>query len=108
MSLAEPEEPSLTSAFVCNKSESVLSVIEKCLDNGLGTCLIVEEDQRLVGRISLADIRDALRDRTALVDPTIGWHLTDAGATSATRRLRNDVGDEAILQPVLDPGGHDT
>jgi perosamine synthetase len=108
MSLALPEEPSLTSAFVCNKSESVLSVIEKCLDNGLGTCLIVEEDQRLVGRISLADIRDALRDRTALVNPTVGWHLTDAGTTSATRRLRNDIGDEAILQPVLDPGGHVT
>jgi perosamine synthetase len=108
MSLAKPEEASLTSTFVCNKSESVLSVIEKCLDNGLGTCLIVEEDQRLVGRISLDDIRDALRDRTALVDPTMGWHLADAGAALATRRLRNDIGDEAILEPVLDADGHVT
>src|SRR5258708_4888109 len=108
MSLAVPEETSLTSTFVCNKSESVLSVIEKCLDNGLGTCLIVEEDQRLVGRISLDDIRDGLRERTALADPTVGWHLADTGATSATRRLRNDFGDDAILQPVLDPDGHVT
>lgn len=108
MSLATPEETSLSTTFVCNKSESVLSVIEKCLDNGLGTCLIVEDDQRLIGRISLDDIRDALRDGTALVDPTLGWHLTDAGTTLTTRRLRNDIVDDAILQPVLDPGGRVT
>ena len=60
MSLVEPEKTSPTTAFVCSKSESVLSVIERCLDNGLGTCLIVEDDQRLAGRISLDDIRQAL------------------------------------------------
>src|SRR5216684_6794334 len=106
MSLAEPEKASLTTAFVCNKSESVLSVIEKCLDNGLGTCLIVEDDQRLAGRISLDDIRQALLDGTAIVDPTLGWHLTDAGTTVATRRLRNDIDDDDVLQPVVDPSGH--
>ncbi len=106
MSLAEPEKASLTTAFVCNKSESVLAVIEKCLDNGLGTCLIVEDDQRLAGRISLDDIRQALLDGTAIVDPTLGWHLTDAGTTVATRRLRNDIDDDDVLQPVVDPSGH--
>lgn len=106
MSLAEPEELSPTAAFVCNKSESVLSVIEKCLDNGLGTCLIVEDDQRLAGRISLDDIRQALLDGSAIIDPTLGWHLTDAGATATTRRLRNDIADAAVLQPVVDPSGH--
>jgi perosamine synthetase len=105
MSLAEPEELSPTAAFVCNKSESVLSVIEKCLDNGLGTCLIVEDDQRLAGRISLDDIRQALLDGSAIIDPTLGWHLTDAGATATTRRLRNDIADAAVLQPVVDPSG---
>jgi perosamine synthetase len=106
MSLAEPKELSLTAAFVCNKSESVLSVIEKCLDNGLGTCLIVEDDQRLAGRISLDDIRQALLDGSAIIDPTLGWHLTNVGATATTRRLRNDIADAAVLQPVVDPSGH--
>src|SRR5258705_2873015 len=105
MSLAAPEGTSSETAYVCNKSESVLSVIEKCLDNGLGTCLIVEDDQRLAGRISLDDIRQALLDGKAIVDPTLGWHLADAGTTAATHRLRNDV-DDAVLQPVLDPSGH--
>ena len=106
MSLAESEELSPTAAFVCNKSDSVLSIIEKCLDNGLGTCLIVENDQRLAGRISLDDIRQALLDGTAIVDPTVGWHLNDAGGTVATRRLRNDIADDAVLQPVIDASGH--
>ena len=106
MSLAEPEELSLGADFICNKSESVLSVIEKCLDNGLGACLIVGDDQRLVGRISLDDIRQALHDGTALVDPTLGWHLASAGTTAATRRLRNDIVDDDVLQPVVDPSGH--
>jgi perosamine synthetase len=93
-------------AFVCNKSDSVLSVIEKCLDNGLGTCLIVDDDQRLTGRISLADIRQALLDGTAIVDATVGWHLADADATAATRRIRKDVAEDAVLQPMVDPSGH--
>jgi perosamine synthetase len=32
--------------------------------------------------------------------------LTDAGTTAATRRLRNDIADDAVLQPVIDPSGH--
>src|SRR3979411_1474934 len=105
MSLAVPEEMSLTAGFVCNRSESVLSVIEKCLDNGLGTCLIVEDDQRLAGRISMDDIRQALLDGPASVDTTLGRHLPHTGTTAAPRPLRNDI-DDAVLQPVLDPSGH--
>jgi len=101
MSLAESQETS-SLAFICNRSESVLSVIEKCLDNGLGTCLIVEDDHRLVGRISLDDIRQALTDGTAIVDSTLGWHL--AAAELPANRLRNDI--DGVLQPVLDTSGH--
>ena len=103
MSLAEPEDRSDTAAFVCNRSESVLSVIEKCLDNGLGSCLIVEDDQRFIGRISLDDIRQALVNGTAIEDPSLDWYL--AGAMASAQRLRNDIEHE-VLQPMVDPGGH--
>src|SRR6266576_3674593 len=114
MSLAAPEkaskaslgEVSLPTAFVCNKSESILSVIEKCLDNGLGTCLIVEDDQRLVGRISLDDIRKALMDGSAVIDPTLGWHLANGSAMTSAKRLRNDVVDDGVLQAVVDSSGY--
>jgi perosamine synthetase len=104
MSLAAPEEMSLETAFVCNKSESVLSVIEKCLDNGLGSCLVVGDDHRFIGRISLDDIRRALTDGTAIVDPTLGWH--PAGNMIAANPLRNDVDQNETLQPVVDSSGH--
>jgi len=113
MSLATPEEVTKTTAvaektaeFVCNKSESLLSVIEKCLDNGLGTCLIVEDDQRLIGRISLDDIRQALVDGTAIVDPTVGWHLASIGSMTSVSPLRNDLTHNGVLQPVVDRAGH--
>src|SRR5882672_1582995 len=104
MSLAAPEETSLAAAFVCNKSESVLSVIEKCLDNGLGSCLVVGDDHRFIGRISLDDIRRALANGAAIVDPTLGWHL--AGNMIAATPLRNDVDQQETLQPVVDSSGH--
>ena len=104
MSLAEPEEMSVETAFVCNKSESVLSVIEKCLDNGLGSCLVVGDDHRFIGRISLDDIRRALADGTAIVDPTLGWH--PAGNMIAANPLRNDVDQHETLRPVVDSSGH--
>ena len=104
MSLAAPEESSVDTAFVCNKSESVLSVIEKCLDNGLGSCLVVGDDHRFIGRISLDDIRRALADGTAIVDPTLGWH--PAGNMIAANPLRNDVDEQETLRPVVDSTGH--
>jgi perosamine synthetase len=105
MSLAEPESMSSSTPYVCNRSESVLSVIEKCLDNGLGTCLIVGDDQRLVGQISLDDIRDALLDGTAIADPSLDWHLTSAKTRASLGSLRNNVEPDQALQPVLDGAG---
>jgi perosamine synthetase len=106
MPLAVQRDSALDPSFVCNRSESVLSVIEKCLDNGLGRCLIIGDDHRLIGRISLDDIRHALVDGTAILDSTLGWHLRDAGPTDASR-LRNDTDDD-ILKPVLDGLGRVT
>src|SRR5882757_3306392 len=103
MSLAVPEEMSLETAFVCNKSESVLSVIEKCLDNGLGSCLVVGDDHRFIGRISLDDIRRALASGAAIVDPTLGWHL--AGNMVSVNPMRNDIDGQETLRPVVDSSG---
>src|ERR671912_2820321 len=97
MSLAAPEESSIEAAFVCNKSESVLSVIEKCLDNGLGSCLVVGDDHRFIGRISLDDIRRALFDGTAIVDPTLGWH--PAGKMIPAPTPRKDIDPQERLKP---------
>ena len=68
MSLFMPVAPKLggwaptgNDEYVCCTSETLFAAIEKCLDNGLGTCLVVDEDEnRFVGRITLDDIGKAV------------------------------------------------
>ena len=85
---------------VCNASESPLAAIEKCLDNGLGACLVVDGG-RYLGRITLEQLGQAALDG-ALLAPTIGQHLT-----SGARRLPNAAAaDAGVLQPKLDPAGN--
>src|SRR5690242_2761948 len=86
--------------FVCNTSETLIAAIEKCLDNGLGTCLVIGDKRRFVGRISLNDIGKAVLEG-ALLNPTLDQHL----ATFA-HRLHNDTPVENdVLRPVLDSSG---
>jgi perosamine synthetase len=86
--------------YVCNTSETLFAAIEKCLDNGLGTCLVVENDDRFVGRITLDDIGKAVLDG-ALLNPSLGQHLD-----ILTHPRPNDPSsDSQVLQPVLDATG---
>src|SRR5262245_43987872 len=59
--------------FVCDASESPIAAIEKCLDNGLGACLVVD-GRRYLGRVSLDELGRAALDG-ALLAPTVGQHL---------------------------------
>ncbi len=86
--------------YVCYTSETLFAAIEKCLDNGLGTCLVIEQEDRFVGRITLDDIGKAVLGG-ALLNPGLDQHL-DIFA----HRLPNDPSnDSQVLQPVLDAGG---
>ncbi len=100
-----PEESAHTSPYVCRRSDSVFSAIEKCLDNGLGSCLVVEDDERLVGRISLDDIRRSLLDGGPVLEGTVAQQLA-AKQAPAERNLRNDTADDDILQAIVDRHGH--
>jgi perosamine synthetase len=105
MSLAQVEDPALSQAFVCKRTDSVFTAIEKCLDNGLGTCLIVGDDYRPLGRISLDDIRRALLDGRALNDPSLDRHLADLAAQPARTRHNDTVVEPEVLQALLDADG---
>jgi perosamine synthetase len=107
MSLSMPAMPQLgdwaltgDDEYICNTSDTLFAVIEKCLDNGLGTCLVVEGEDRFVGRISLDDIGTAVLGG-ALRNPTLGQHVE-----MFARRLANDPSaDNQVLQPMLDASG---
>lgn len=100
-----PQEEPHASPYVCRRSESLFSAIEKCLDNGLGSCLVVEDDEKLVGRICLDDIRSSILDGSAFEDPTVEQQLAARRAGPATL-LRNDVADEDVLRAIVDHHGH--
>ncbi len=107
MSLSMPEAPKLgdwaqtgDDEYVCYTSETLFAAIEKCLDNGLGTCLVVEDQDQFVGRISLDDIGKAVLDG-ALLNPSLDQHVE-----MFAHRLANDPSsDSQVLQPVLDATG---
>src|SRR5690349_18667469 len=92
MSLTMPAVPTTTGDdwaqagdddFVCDASDSPVAAIEKCLDNGVGTCLVVD-GQRYLGRVTLEELGRAALDG-GLLAPTLGQHLLTFG-----RRLPND------------------
>ena len=99
-SFGDDDESTGEDAYICSTSENLIAVIERCLDNGLGTCLVVEDDNRLVGRVTLDDIGKAVLEG-ALLNPTLGQHMEALG-----RRLQNDVSVDAnVLRPQLDAAG---
>ena len=77
MSLSEPAAPFAEDGqamageedFVCDASDSPLAAIEKCLDNGVGACLVVD-GSRYLGRVSLDELGRAASARasTRLID----------------------------------------
>jgi len=46
--------------FTCVSADSLMSAAEKCLDNRLGVCFVVDARRRLLGRITLRQIRQAI------------------------------------------------
>ena len=91
MSLSIPVAPHLghwaqtgNGEYVCCTSETLFAAIEKCLDNGLGTCLVVENENRFVGRITLEDIGKAVLGG-ALLNPSL-----DQNVDLFAHRLAND------------------
>lgn len=88
------------SDYVCNISETLIAAIEKCLDNGIGACLVIGSDRRFLGHITLEDIGQAVLEG-ALLNPSIDRHVD-----SVVHRLDNDpTADSQALQPVLDETG---
>lgn len=103
--LASEEEPNHYS-YVCNRSDSVFAAIEKCLDNGVGSCLVVADDDQLIGKVSLDDIRRAILDGSALYEPTLERIIAGCIGPVESSRLRNDITvDEGILRPILTDAG---
>lgn len=91
--------------FTCLESDSLLTAIERCLDNRTGTCFIVDQDRRVIGHITLDDVRRAIRDGIAANEATLAQHLAHcAAAYTAPARAALDAKTK-MVRPVLDADG---
>lgn len=92
--------------YTCDRNDSLLAAIEKCLDNGLGTCLIVDEGKP-VGKVSLDDIRRAILDGSAIHEPMLDPLISRMSDPMANGQRRNDVNvDDRILSPIVTDNGY--
>lgn len=107
MTLLDVAAPRLRQ-FTCGRSDSILVAIERCLDNGLGTCFLVEHDQSLVGRITLDDIRRVILDGSAFSAGDLDRHIRDRTAARSvdSANLPNDgASNEDSVVPIIDYNG---
>ncbi len=81
--------------FVCKRSDSLLSAIEKCLDNGTGDCFIVDDEDIVFGRVTLEEIAGAILSGTAPAD-LMTWPMTPVSSPETTREC---------VSPLLDATG---
>jgi perosamine synthetase len=88
------------SRFICHPGESALGAMERCLDNGLGACFIVDQAGRLIGRLDLKDLRQALKEGRLSVDGCLAGLARRPHGSSV-----EEADSEAWLHPVLDGSG---
>lgn len=83
--------------LTCHPSDGMFAVAEKCLDNGLGLCFVVDDRKRLLGRVTLDQIRRAIAEGHARGDCGVHRLVGGEGLAAATR--------DEVAVPVLAPDG---
>ncbi len=76
----------------CRANDDLLAVIDKCLGNPTGQCLVVDEEDRPLGRVDLDCLRAGLKQQ--------GFA---AGAWASL--IKPVHGEGVFVEPVLDEGG---
>ena len=86
--------------FICQPCESAIGAMEKCLNNGLGACFVVDEAGKFIGRLDLDCLRHALKEGGLSFDGCLGELARLSRASSVAGADRDD-----LLRPVLDNSG---
>jgi perosamine synthetase len=92
--------------FTCRPSDSLLTAAETCLDNGVGVCFVVDAQQRLLGQVTLTQIRQAIATGADFGDHGIARLLEQGktcGRTAGTRALSGPE-DPPVTPVIADDG----
>ncbi len=86
--------------FTCRRSDGLFVAIERCLDNRMGTCFVVDETDRLVGRVTLDGIRAAILDGHGSLEACLEHPEAPTGAAAAA--VVPIIADERIVDVCVD------
>jgi perosamine synthetase len=102
-----PAGPKQNIPLACRPSESILSAAEKCIDYAVDRCFVVDDNQRLLGSISLDAIRQAILDGDGLDCPLLGQHLAvgEPGKYAQDEAGMWSGGPDGVLTPIVDAQG---
>jgi perosamine synthetase len=71
--------------FTCASTDTLMDVAEKCLDNRLGVCFVVDARQRLLGCITLQKIREAVVEGRAFSGLGAGHFVDEVPAAGSQK-----------------------
>jgi len=100
--IALPRAPQRQAPLFCRSSDSIFLAIERCIDNAAEACLVVDDEQHLLGSISLTQMRQAILDGSAIDHPMLDRHLCIT-ATPSSGVADAAAGDRLI--PIFDYQG---
>jgi perosamine synthetase len=103
-----------TTGFVCRATDGLWTAIERALDNVYGLVFVTNGDGEAIGRLTLQDLRQALRDGVHLGHASLGEIIrpgslndTDSAVAPVLDERRRIVGIEkrpdATFLPVAEP-----
>lgn len=90
--VASIETETGTDGFFCRATDSMWTAIERALDNGFGLVFVTGSNGEAMGRLTLGDLRQALRDGAHLGNATLGEIVRPCGLDDA----------DSPVAPVLD------
>lgn len=94
-------------ALICHRADSIFWAAERCLDHASKSCLVVDDDRRLLGSVSLERIRQAIVDGTGIENPQLDRYLlpADAMAPMLTLAPGGNGARRDPVQPIFDRDG---
>lgn len=107
--------PPLLARFVCKPDESLWSGIEKALDNGYAIVFVVDQEGRLIGQVTLKEMRAEIKRGAHLEAVRLGDIVTASGKVDSAsapvvpvlgetgRLIDITVRPEAHFLPVAEP-----
>lgn len=91
--------------FTCGPTESLFAAAEKCLDNRVGQCFLVDAQHRVLGRITLDEIRGMILDGRASLDTSLQQSFSAGEGSHVCAAAAEGARTSEVVTPILAEDG---